>query len=62
MESLQLCIALKSSQTHKMKDMENILDVKITKGRENIPLVPLAKRELQTALQPMESNWPEKAV
>lgn len=45
-----------------MKDMENILDVKITKGRENIPLVPFAKKELQTALQPMESNWPEKAV
>lgn len=42
--------------------MENIIDVRVTKGREHIPLVALAKRELQTALQSMESNWPEKAV
>lgn len=45
-----------------MKEMESVIDVRITKGRENIPLVALAKRELQTALQSTESNWPEKAV
>lgn len=45
-----------------MKEKENVLDVRITKGRDNIPLVALTKRELETALQPMESNWPEKAV
>lgn len=45
-----------------MQELENVLDVRITKGRENIPLVALAKRELQRALQSMEANWPEKAV
>lgn len=45
-----------------MKEMENVMDVRITEGRENIPLVALAKRELQTALQSTESNRPEKAV
>lgn len=46
----------------KMKEKKNLLDVRITKGRESIPPAALAKRELQTALQSMESNWPEKAV